>query len=228
MIHDNLQEAKMFLKSFILSIVFLGTLAAPNAFAYKSNGVQRVNPFSAVKRADKEGFAVPAEERAIKKELLKLKRTNPKEFEKKLSQGLENPANYQSYLLEIKMGLQKTENAKKIAKLQLYKEIEEDWDIIKTTALNTRVDKTFATFKPKLKTDLNQLNYIKFEDGYVFQVGLWGSVTVSKNLKNILWKIDFSSKYDENVPEEGAENIKILEESAPSENMEPLGDFPTE
>jgi hypothetical protein len=205
----------MFLKSFILSIVFLG-LCAQSAHAYKNEGVQRVNPYSAMKRADREGLTIPPEERVIKKDLMRLKKSNPKEFKKKLSQGIENSSQYQGYLLEVKEGLQKVEDAKKIAKFQLFTKIESDWDIIKTTPLNVRVDKDFAAFKSKLKNDLADMYYVKYEDGYVFQVAQWGYVTVSKNLKNIIWKVEFNTKYDNNRLEEGAENIKILEENAPS------------
>jgi hypothetical protein len=206
----------MFLKSFIVSIVFLGFVSGQKAHAYKNEGVQRVNPYSAMKRADKEGFETPPEERSLKKELLRLKKTDPKEFKKKLSQGIENSSQFQGYLLEVKEGLQKTEDAKKIAKLQLFNKIQEDWDIIKTTPLNVRVDKDFASFKSKLKNDLNDMYYVKYDNGYVFQVAQWGYVTVSKNLKNIIWKIEFNTKYDNNKLEEGAEKIKIQEESAPS------------
>jgi hypothetical protein len=206
----------MFLRTFIVSILFLGFVAIPSAFAYKNEGVQRVNPYSAMKRADKEGFETPSDERVIKNDLVRLKKSNPKEFDKKLSQGIENSSQYQGYLMEIKEGLQKVENAKKIAKYHLYTKVESDWNIIKTTALNTRVDKTFSSFKSKLKGDLNEMYYIKFDNGYVFQVAQWGFVTISKNLKNIIWKIEFSSKYDNNKLEEGAEKIKIQEDTQPS------------
>ena len=144
--------------------------------------------------------------------MLKTKRTNPKEFDKKLAQGLENSSQYQGYLLEIKEGLQKVENAKKIAKIQLFNKIKGDWDLIKTSALNTRVDKTFNGYKAKLKSDLNELYYVKFDDGYVFQAGQWGYVTVSKSLKNVNWRVEFNSKYDKNQLEEGAEDIQIQED----------------
>lgn len=210
----------MFLKTFIVSIVFLGFFTFQNAFAYRSQGVQRVNPYSAMKRADKEGLTIPLEERTIKKDLLKLKKDRPKEFEKKLSQGLENPSQYQGYLLEIRDGLQKLENAKKIAKYQIYSKIESDWDIIKTSALNTRDDKSFPAFKIKLKHDLSEMYYVKYQDGYMFQAGQWAYVTVSKNLRNITWRIEFNSKYDNNKLEEGAEDIKIQEDNSDSGSPE--------
>lgn len=213
----------MFLKTFIVSIVFLGFFAFQNAYAYKSQGVQRINPYSAMKRADKEGLVIPLEERMMKKDLLKLKKSNPKLFEKKLSQGIENSSQYQGYLLEIKEGLQQVEKAKKIAKFQIYTKVESDWDIIKTSALNTRVDKSFTTYKKKLKSDLDDMYYVKFNDGYVFQAGQWAYVTVSKNLKNVIWRIEFNSKYDNNKLEEGAEDIKIQEDTSPpsDESSEP-------
>lgn len=204
----------MFSKSLLASIVFLGVLAVESAFAYKSEGVQRINPVTFIKQADKEGLEIPAQERAAKKELMRIKRTNPKEFDKKLGQGLENSSQFQGYLLEIKEGLQNVEKAKKIAKFQLFKKVEEDWKIIKTSALNTRVDQTFKSYKSKLKADLADLYYVKFEDGYVFQVGQWGYVTVAKSLKTINWKVEFNSKYDQNKLEEGAENIQILEDNS--------------
>jgi hypothetical protein len=212
-------------KTFILSIVFLGFFTFQSAYAYKSQGVQRIDPTSTMKKADKLGLTIPLQERLIKKNLLKLKRTNPKQFEKKLSQGIENPSEYQGYLMAIKEGLQKVENAKKIAKYMLYTKVKTDWDIIKTSALNTRVDKTFKTFEKKLRSDLEDMYYIKFDEGYVFQVKQWGYVTISKNLKNVMWKIEFNSKYDNNKLEEGAEDIKIQEDnsidsSEPSESQD--------
>lgn len=211
----------MFLKTFIASIVFLGVLCAQNAHAYRSEGVERINPTSVMKQADKEGLVISSHERTVKKDLLKLKRTNPKEFERKLGQGLENSSQFQGYLLEVQEGLQKVENAKKIAKIHLFKKIQSDWNIIKTSALNTRVDKSFASYKSKLKADLDGLYYIKFDEGYVFQVGQWGYVTVSKSLKNINWRVEFNSKYDKNQLEEGAENIQIQEDSGPSMDESP-------
>lgn len=204
----------MFLKTFITSIVFLGFFAFQNAYAYKSQGVQRINPNSVIKKADKLGLIIPLQERLIKKTLLKLKRADPKEFEKRLSQGIENSSQYQGYLLEIKEGLQKTEEAQKIAKYMLYTKVETDWDIIKTSALNTRVDKTFKTFENKLKDDLIDMYYVKFDDGYVFQAKQWGYVTVSKNLKNVIWRVEFNSKYDNNKLEDGAEDIQIQEDNS--------------
>jgi hypothetical protein len=210
----------MFSRSFIVSIVFLGIFYAQIAMAYRSEGVERVkNPTTLMKQADKEGLVISDQERAVKKDLLKLKRTNPKEFEKKLGQGLENPTLYQGYLLEVKEGLQKVEQAKKISKIYLYKKIQSDWDIIKTSALNTRVDTTFKSYRAKLKSDLEGLYYIKYDEGYVFQVGQWGYVTVSKSLKNIKWRVEFNSKYDKNQLEEGAEDIQIQEDSSLSESL---------
>lgn len=199
-------------------------MSGQDAFAYRSEGVERIkNPKTLMKQADKEGLTIPAQERAVKKDLLKLKRTNSKEFDKKLGQGLENPTLYQGYLLEVKEGLQKVEDAKKIAKIYLYKKIQGDWDIIKTSALNTRADTSFKNYRRKLKSDLEGLYYIKFDEGYVFQVGQWGYITVSKSLRNINWRVEFNSKYDKNQLEEGAEDIQILEESSPSESSG--GDF---
>lgn len=218
----------MFLRSLIFSIVFLGLGLLNQAYAYKSEGVERINSAIVIKLAEKEGFGIPSQERTIKKDLQKLKRTNSKEFEKKLGQGLENSSQYQGYLLEIKEGLQNVEKAKKIAKYQLYKKVESDWKIIQTSAMNTRSDASFAKFKNKLKSDLNELYYVKFDDGYIFHVGLWGQATVSKNLKNVIWKVEFNSKYDKNQLEEGALDIQIDEESggsAPSDgpiDEEPL------
>jgi len=218
----------MFSRSFIVSIVFLGVLmsflSGPEAFAYRSEGVERIKSSAALlKQATKEGLEIPAQERVIKKDLLKLKRTNPKEFEKKLGQGLENPTLYQGYLMEVKEGLQKVEQAKKIAKIQLYKKIQYDWEVIKTSALNTRVDSTFKGYRAKLKSDLEGLYYVKYDEGYVFQVGQWGYVTVSKSLRNINWRVEFNSKYDKNKLEDGAEDIQIQEDSSPvdQEAIEP-------
>lgn len=221
-------KAKMFLKSLILSIVFLGLGLINSAYAYKSEGVERINPAIIIKLAEKEGFNIPAQERTIKKELQRLKRSKPKEFEKKLGQGLENPSHYQGYLLEIKEGLQNVEKAKKIAKYQLYKKVESDWKIIKTSALNTRVDQTFAKYRSKLKSDLNGLYYVKYEEGYLFHVGQWGQVTVSKNLKNVIWKIEFNSKYDENQLEEGALDIQIQDDGGSSSEDMPMQEEPAE
>lgn len=215
----------MFLKTFITSIVFLGFFTFQNAYAYKSQGVQRINPNSVMKKADKLGLIIPLQERLIKKTLLKLKRTDPKEFDKKLSQGIENSSQYQGYLLAIKEGLQKVEDAKKIAKYMIYTKVQSDWNIIKTSALNTRVDKTFKRFENKLRTDLGDIYYVKFDDGYVFQVKQWGYVTVSKNLKNVIWRVEFNSKYDHNKLEDGAEDIQIEESgSAPTDSAEPAED----
>jgi mRNA-degrading endonuclease RelE of RelBE toxin-antitoxin system len=211
----------MFSKSFLISIVFLGLTFVQGAYAYRSEGVERINPTSYVKLAEKEGLGIQSKERAVKKDLQKLKRTRPKEFEKKIAQGLENPPYYQGYLLEIKEGLQNVEKAKKIAKYLLYKKVESDWKIIKTSALNSRADSTFAKFKNQLKSDLNNLYYVKYDEGYLFQVGLWGEVTVSKNLKVVNWKIEFNSKYDSNRLEEGALDIQIQEDPKP---QAPSGD----
>lgn len=78
------------------------------------------------------------------------------------------------------------------------------------------MDSTFKGYRPKLKSDLEGLYYVKFDEGYVFQVAQWGYVTVSKSLKNIKWKIEFNSKYDKNQLEEGAEDIQIQEDNSPS------------
>ncbi len=206
----------MFSKSFLLSIVFLGFISVNSAHAYRSEGVERVNPTKIINLAEKEGLGIPSKERAIKKDLQKLKRTRAKEFEQKISQGLENSSQYQGYLLEVKEGLQNVEKAKKIAKYQLYKKIEADWKIIKTSALNSRADSTFQKFKNHLKSELNSIYYVKYDEGYVFHVGLWGQATVSKSLKNLMWKIEFNSKYDTNRLEEGAMDIQIQEDSSPA------------
>ncbi len=220
----------MFSKSFItleiklLWVIVFCILCTPKAYAYRSEGVERINPNLVMKQADKEGLVISAHERAVKKDLAKLKRTNSKEFDKKLGQGLENSSQFQGYLLEIKEGLQNVEKAKKIAKIQLFKKVQSDWNIIKTSALNTRVDSSFASYKSKLKADLDGLYYLKFEEGYVFQVGQWGYVTVSKSLKNVNWRVEFNSKYDKNQLEEGAEDIQIQEDDGASmegSDMEP-------
>src|SRR5690606_20553401 len=111
-IHDIAAEAKMFLKVFIFTIVFLGT--SHLAFAYKTQGVQRVNPDLAISRAAKLGLGIPSHERKIKNELVRLKSSNKKEFARKLSQSIENPTLFQGYLQEVSDGLKSLEKAKTI------------------------------------------------------------------------------------------------------------------
>ncbi len=201
----------MFLRLIISIIVFLGV--NDFVYAYRTQGVQRINPNLAISRAEKFGLKIPAHERKIKNELVRLKSSNKKEFQRRLSQNIENPTLLQGYLQEVNDGLKTVEKAKTIAKYQIYIKVEEDWDIIRTTALNTRVDRSFQQFRSKLLDDLEGLYYLRTTpQGYLFQVGQWAYVTVSKNLRSIIWRIEYNSKYDNNRLEEGAEDIQIQDD----------------
>lgn len=180
-----------------------------NLQAYKNTGFERINSSSTIKKAVKMGLSIPSQERQIKKELISLKKRDKQAFKEKLDNKLANPEYYQSYLLEIEVGLEKVEKAKQIAKYVLYEKFESNWKDLKLTAVNTIAEPDFKKYKAQLIKSLQNLVYVKKDNGYKFEVKDWGYVTVSNNLEGVTWRIEFSSKNDNNRLEEGAENIKI-------------------
>lgn len=194
---------KTFLFIFIVCVSF-------SAQAYRAQGVENIrNLNSYLKKAESEGLRITNRERIIKRDFQKLKKRSESEFKAKLESKLENSTELQGYLFEIRDGLAKTEKAKQVAKLVVLEKVQEDWDILKTTVLNSFGTQTFKQFKPKLVEKLNQAVYVPAKDGFSFEIAEWAVVMVLPSLQTVRWKIQFNAKYDSNTLEEGAEKIKV-------------------
>ncbi len=199
---------------------FLIFFTSFSVLAYSNSGVERISPTIILRLAEKEGFTISLHERAVKNQLLRLKKKNIKDFKEKLGQGIENPESYQGYLLEIQDGLTKIEKAKKIARFELFKKVEKNWNDLKLTVLNPNVAKNFKEFQLMFKKDLNsKLVYTGTQEvektlGYHFEIGQWATVTVSPALKTVYWKIEFNNLHDNNKLEKGAEDIQIAPDSS--------------
>lgn len=202
---------------------FLVSIISLSAVAYKNSGFERVNPDNIIKKATKQGLVIPSKEKIVKRDLTTLKKKKPKEFEAKVKNGIENPAFYQGYLLEVQDGLDKVQKAKNIAKFVLYEKVENNWDVLKLTVLNSVSESRFARFKSVLISQLQDIIYIGQRQGYRFEVGQWGYATVSNNLSAVTWQIEFATKGDNNPLEEGAENIQIEGGSQTSPANDDLG-----
>lgn len=201
---------KTFLLFFIVCVSF-------SAQAYRAQGVENIrNLNSYLKKAEAEGLRIPTRERAVKREFQKLQKKSESEFKAKLENKFENSTQLQGYLFEIRDGLAKTEKAKQVAKLVVFEKVKEDWDILKTTVLNSFGTQTFEQFKPKLVEKLNQAVYVPAKDGFSFEVADWAIVLVLPSLQTVRWKIQFNSKYDGNTLEEGAEKIKVQDKGSSS------------
>lgn len=197
----------------IFSLILL--LGLP-LLAYRNTGFEQVDANSLLKKADRLGLGIASQERKIKKELLKVKKSNKAEFDRRKDDKLANPDFYNGYFLEIEGGLSQVEKAKKIAKAVLYKKFEENWNDLKLTAINTLAEKDFKKYQEKLVKDLNQMVFVKGKAGYNFEVGQWAYMTVARNFKGVTWRIEFSSKYDNNQLEKGAADIQIDKSSGSS------------
>lgn len=196
------------MKKICLVITFI--LWTHSSWAYRAHGIENIqNLKSSIREAQKIGLGITKREQTLKKDLLTLKQKKPQEFQQKIEDKVDNSTERQGHLYEVRDGLAKTEQAKQIAKLVLFKKIQEDWDILKTTVLNSATVSSFKTFRPSLITQLNQAVYVPSKDGYSFEVKEWGIVIVYPSLKTVRWKVEFNSKYDGNDLEDGAENIQI-------------------
>ncbi len=186
-------------------------------YAYMTQGVQNIrNINKTLKSASKAGLDIPAKEKAIKKQITKLKKKNKKEFEEKLASKIENPSFYQGYLEEVNVGLNKTEKAKQLAKWVLLQQIEKDWKILETTIFNKYDANSLKQYKAKLLEQLNGAVFVPSKKGLSFEVADWGIALVLPTQTTIRWKIQFNSRYDNNELEEGADKIKIEPSDKPS------------
>ncbi len=203
-------------------VFFFLFLSLSSAYAYRSQGVENIrNINKSLKEAEALGLKISYREKTLKKELQKLQTKKPGEFKARLEKKLENSADYQSYIYEVRDGLDKTEKAKQLAKLILYQKVKEDWDILKTTILNNYGASSFNDFSKKMVEQLNSGTYVPAKQGFSYEVGSWGIALVLPSLKTVRWKVQFSSKYDGNVLEEGADKIKIDDGSSkPSLNFD--------
>ncbi len=204
------------------SILFILVFSLSTAQAYRSQGVENIrNMKQSLKEAEELGLKISNREKILKKDLQRLQKKKPEEFKVKLEGKLENSNEYQGYLYEVRDGLDKTEKAKQLAKLVLYKKVQEDWDILKTTILNNYGASNFKDFSKKMVEQLNAGVYVPAKQGFSYEVGNWGIAMVLPSLQTVRWKVQFSSKYDGNVLEEGADKIKIDDGSGkPSLNFQ--------
>lgn len=121
----------------------------------------------------------------------------------------------ESLLLEVKNEQAGLDDAKVIARHQLYKAVEKHWNRIKDSSLNENASESFAKFSNYLKRDLDKLEYIDSKDpkGYMFALP-WADIRVDKKLKKVSYVIRIGSHLDGNRLEEGAEKITVPERSA--------------
>ncbi len=121
----------------------------------------------------------------------------------------------EALLLEVKNERAGLEDAKVIARHQLYRAVEKHWNRIKDSSLNETAVDSFAKFAPYLKRDLDKIEYIDARDpkGYKFALP-WADVRVDKKLKKVSYVIRIGSHLDFNRLEEGAEKITVPERSA--------------
>lgn len=202
-------------------------LISTTSWGFNQTSVRSIqNPTAVVKKAIKSGYGIPYQERAIKTELVSLKRKSPKVFQEKLQNGIANPDFYQSYLLEIRDGLSKVERAKIIAKATLTEAIFAKWPELQKSILNQNADTKWLAFSYNLKRNINK-NLVYKPDNkkmdFTFETGEWGRVIVAKNLRSAKWSLDVGSYLDGNRLEPGAENIKTDDEGP---TFEPAEDEP--
>lgn len=203
-------------------------LLSTTSWSFNQTSVKPIsNPMVVVKKAVKNGYGIPYKERAIKTELVSLKRKNPKAFEEKLQNGLANPDFFQSYLLEVRDGLSKIEQAKILAKATLVEAVLAKWPELKKSILNQNAETKWESFSYDLKRNINK-NIVYKPDNkkmdFTFETGDWGRVVVAQNLRSAKWSLDIGSYLDGNRLEPGAENIKTDDEGP---TFEPSRDEPS-
>jgi len=118
-------------------------------------------------------------------------------------------------LAEVKKQNVNLEKAKVIARQQVYRAVEKNWNKIKNTSLNEYAVDSFDHFAPYLKRELSKIEYIETNDPkrYLFSLS-WADIKVDHKLKKVSWVIRIGSHLDGNRLQEGAEKIVVPERSA--------------
>jgi hypothetical protein len=214
----------------ILSIVFI----APSVYAYRYQQKDiRINPYTAMKQAKSLGLKPHWKENSVKTQIERMKKKDAKAFETALTQKYQNPAQYQSYLYEIRDGRKAVEKAKTIARLQIYNTIRKNWSDLKKTILNSHAASEWKEFSVYLKGKLQNLHYVpgkKANSQFVFLVDDWGLVKVQRNLRKADVKLLVGARLDANQTPPGAAAIQISSDSIARSDFDRTkklkGDYP--
>lgn len=197
--------------------LLVAALLPPQALAYiKQESPFKISIHKELKSANSLRLRLSKQELLTKKDLLKLKKSNRRKFDKLAKATVDNPVDYQSYIFEVRDGLAEIETAKLVAQRQLYQAIKDNWEEVRKTVLNDIAAPNWKTFEPRLKERLQNLTYFPSRGGkkgskdIVFLAEDWGAVKIIKDGKSYFssWELDITSIRDENALEPGAENIK--------------------
>ncbi len=206
------------MKKWFQTIVVLSlTLVVSDALAYSDRGtVPTGRVLNALVTAKSLGLRAQKLEVRTKKELEKLKKKSPLKFDELMADNLNNSAEYQGWIYEVRDGSKSTEKAKAIAKLQLREIFQKNWSALKSTTVNTNATDNWKEFEPNLVEQLNNIVYHSRDKKgrYVFVVDQWATAYVSKDFKETQWILHIHSMYDGNKLQAGAENITVPKESA--------------
>ena len=185
------------------ALILIGTLA--QAYTFKVEN-KPISSREALKEGVSLGLTAPASEVESKREL---RTWTDRTVKKEMSTGAPEPL-----LLEVKHEQKGLDDAKVIARQQIYRAIEKHWDRIKDSSLNETAVDSFAKFSLYLKRDLDKIVYIDSKDPKSYNFSLpWADIHVDKKLKKVSYVIRIGSHLDGNHLEDGAEKIVIPDRS---------------
>lgn len=206
----------------IMTILALLGVVSTEALAFTKNGESRFSSRGrALAEAEKLGLGISRSEQRIKAEIERRAKVNRSWLDERISNSLADSGTFQSYLLEVRDGRARIEEAKVLARLALYRAVQSEWPILKTTVMNRDATEEFETFSLRLKRDLERLQYLptrKPTQGFVFESSAYGRVLVVGS--SAKWALDVQSYLDGNQLEPGVEDIKIDKELG--EPQEPI------
>lgn len=190
----------------ILVGCFLGTLGSlPNAFAYTFKEINKpISAATILKESGAMGLNISNIEAGEKQDL----KTWP---DKKVQTHLDK-VSPEPLLVEVHSSIRDIPKAKVIAKHQLFRAVQKNWDRIKDSSLNEFAVDSFTKFTPYLVRELNRIEYTNVggDKGYLFMLP-WGDIRVDSKLKKVSYIIRIGSHLDGNRLEAGAEKIVIPE-----------------
>jgi hypothetical protein len=183
----------------LMSVIF----AALSAQAYKyQESNKSISPTNLLREAQRLGLGTPGQELNSKRDIRAWKATTVR---KHLDYVVPD-----ALLLEIKAGQNNMERAKTLARLELFRGAQKNWNKIKNTALNDTGAENWFEFEDKLRRDLERIEFSETADtkNFLF-ITPWGHARVSKDLKKVSWAIEVGRHLDGNKLEEGVEDIVI-------------------
>ena len=205
----------------LLTTSLLAALALVASGFIKKNAPLVLQETKEVSRAQKNLFRLTSEERKVKAEIENLRKTNRLKFEQTLGNSLENSARYQSYLFEIRDGRSKVENAKIIAKHHMYQAIQNNWEDLKRTVMNSNGAPSWKAFEPDLRSKIDEVIYTpmkrsnKGEEQFGFSFRDWGQVVVTRPRKGaptLKWVLTVNSNRDGIETPPGLDQIQVADE----------------